>query len=115
MTSVDAGSRPERDTRAPRAPAPRAQALVLFGATGDLARRKIFPALYRMEARGALGVPVVGVARSEDSQETFRGRVRDAVERFVPQRDPAVLDRLLERVGWWWRSRSAATWPARRS
>jgi glucose-6-phosphate 1-dehydrogenase len=71
---------------------------VLFGATGDLARRKIFPALYRMEARGALGVPVVGVARSEDSQETFRGRVRDAVERFVPQRDPAVLDRLLERV-----------------
>jgi glucose-6-phosphate 1-dehydrogenase len=71
---------------------------VIFGATGDLARRKIFPALYRMESRDALGVPVVGVARAEDDENAFRRRVRDAVTTFVPQHDAAVLDRLTGRV-----------------
>lgn len=40
-------------------------ALVFFGATGDLAHKKIFPALYQMVKRGALTVPVVGVAFSQ--------------------------------------------------
>ena len=44
---------------------PDADALVLFGATGDLAVRKLFPALYRLEQSGTLHVPVIGVARSE--------------------------------------------------
>ncbi len=43
---------------------PRADALVLFGATGDLAKRKLFPALYHLERTGQLDVPVIGVARS---------------------------------------------------
>ena len=43
---------------------PRSDALVLFGVTGDLAHKKIFPALYRMVKRGALDVPVIGVAYS---------------------------------------------------
>ncbi len=42
----------------------RADALVLFGATGDLSKRKLFPALYALEKRGKLDIPVVGVARS---------------------------------------------------
>jgi glucose-6-phosphate 1-dehydrogenase len=77
---------------------PSADALVLFGATGDLARRKIFPALYRMQARDALDVPVIGVARSEESEDAFRHRVRDAVQTFVPDADPAVLEQLARRV-----------------
>ena len=40
-------------------------ALVLFGVTGDLARKKIFPALYAMAGRGTLKVPVIGVASSK--------------------------------------------------
>ena len=43
---------------------PLADALVLFGATGDLCYRKIFPALYQLERRGRLAVPVIGVARA---------------------------------------------------
>ena len=42
--------------------APRSDALVLFGVTGDLAHKMIFPALYGMVKRGALNVPVIGVA-----------------------------------------------------
>ncbi|MBO0701382.1 MAG: hypothetical protein J2P38_00495, partial [Candidatus Dormibacteraeota bacterium] len=42
--------------------APQADALGFFGATGDLAYKQIFPALYAMEKRGRLGVPVIGVA-----------------------------------------------------
>jgi glucose-6-phosphate 1-dehydrogenase len=80
------------------AAAGRADALVIFGATGDLARRKIFPALYRMQARGDLAVPVVGVARSGESEDAFRRRVADAVTSFVPDADPVVLGRLVERV-----------------
>jgi len=41
-----------------------ADALVLFGATGDLAKRKLFPALYHLERRGRLELPVIGVGRS---------------------------------------------------
>ena len=49
-------------------------ALVLFGVTGDLARKKIFPALYAMARRGALNVPVIGVASSKLGIEELRRR-----------------------------------------
>ena len=55
---------------------PRADTLVFFGATGDLVYKKIFPALYAMERRGHLEVPVVGVARSDWTIEQFRARAR---------------------------------------
>jgi glucose-6-phosphate 1-dehydrogenase len=55
-------------------------ALVLFGATGDLAAKKIFPALYRLAQRGRLGVPVVGVASSDWSDDDLRERAREAIE-----------------------------------
>ena len=42
----------------------RADALVLFGVTGDLVFKKLFPALYQLGRRGQLGLPVIGVARS---------------------------------------------------
>jgi len=57
-----------------------ADALVLFGATGDLAHKKIYPALQAMVRRGALTVPVVGVARSDFNLERFEALIRDSLE-----------------------------------
>ncbi|HWI12031.1 MAG TPA: glucose-6-phosphate dehydrogenase, partial [Burkholderiaceae bacterium] len=75
-------------------------ALVLFGATGDLARKRIFPALYAMCKRGALNLPVIGVASSALSIEQFRARARESVERADAACDPGVLDRMLERLSY---------------
>ncbi|TMA94173.1 MAG: glucose-6-phosphate dehydrogenase, partial [Deltaproteobacteria bacterium] len=55
---------------------PRSDALVFFGASGDLVYKKIFPALHAMARRGRLDVPVIGVARSEWTLEQFRARAR---------------------------------------
>jgi glucose-6-phosphate 1-dehydrogenase len=57
-----------------------ADALVLFGATGDLAHKKIYPALQAMIRRGALTVPVVGVARSDFNLAKFEALIRDSLE-----------------------------------
>jgi len=56
-------------------------ALVLFGATGDLAHRKIYPALQALIRRGRLDLPVVGVASSNWSLDRLRNRVRDSLAR----------------------------------
>jgi glucose-6-phosphate 1-dehydrogenase len=56
-------------------------ALVFFGATGDLAYKKIFPALQAMVKRGHLDVPVVGVAKSGWNLDNLRARARDSVEK----------------------------------
>jgi glucose-6-phosphate 1-dehydrogenase len=54
-------------------------ALVFFGATGDLAYKKIFPALHAMLKRGHLNVPVIGVARSDWNLDQLRARARDNI------------------------------------
>jgi glucose-6-phosphate 1-dehydrogenase len=58
----------------------RADAVVLFGATGDLARKKLFPAIYEMSVAGRLGVPVIGVARSSWDDDKLRDYARNAVQ-----------------------------------
>ena len=58
---------------------PRSDAMVLFGATGDLARKKIFPAVYEMELGGSCGVPVIGVSSSEWDDDTLRDRAHEAI------------------------------------
>ena len=55
-------------------------ALVFFGATGDLAYKKIFPALYSMTKRGHLGMPVIGVSSSPWSVDDLRKRAHDSVQ-----------------------------------
>src|SRR6266851_2802245 len=55
-------------------------AFVFFGATGDLAYKKIFPALYAMVHRGGLDIPIIGVARAGWSLEKLRQRARESVE-----------------------------------
>jgi len=61
--------------------AAKSDAIVLFGATGDLAHHKIFPALSRMVERGGLNVPVICVSRQARSLEEMRARIRDGVEK----------------------------------
>src|SRR3989449_5396705 len=68
-------------------------ALVIYGVTGDLAFKKIFPALQAMVRRGSLEVPVVGVARSAWSVDQFRQRVHDSLEKYGGV-DPAAFEKL---------------------
>ncbi|MEO9223664.1 MAG: glucose-6-phosphate dehydrogenase, partial [Acidimicrobiales bacterium] len=56
-----------------------ADALVLFGATGDLARKKIYPAVWELERRGGMGLPVVGVSGSSWSDEDLHNRVHESL------------------------------------
>jgi glucose-6-phosphate 1-dehydrogenase len=73
--------------------------LVIFGATGDLAHRKLLPAIYNLAHEGALPerFDLIGVARGENSDEDFRQMVRESIERFSRTKpDPDVLAGLLE-------------------
>jgi glucose-6-phosphate 1-dehydrogenase len=62
--------------------APCADALVFFGATGDLAHKKIFPALQGLAKRGRLDIPVIGVARDGWKLDRLKSRARDSVEKY---------------------------------
>jgi glucose-6-phosphate 1-dehydrogenase len=73
----------------------RSDALVLFGVTGDLAHKKIFPALYAMAKRGALKVPVIGVASSTWSLTHLRKRVTDSIKRSGGIDNQRAFDHLL--------------------
>ncbi len=75
--------------------APPSDALVLFGVTGDLARKKIFPALYAMVKRGVLDVPVIGVAGSSWSNAQLRQRATDAIKESGGIDDQIAFDHLL--------------------
>jgi glucose-6-phosphate 1-dehydrogenase len=68
-------------------------ALVFFGATGDLAYKKIFPALQAMAKRGHLGVPVIGVAKAGWNLDQLKARVRDSVEKHGGL-DPSGFEKL---------------------
>jgi glucose-6-phosphate 1-dehydrogenase len=74
----------------------RVDAVVLFGATGDLAHKKIYPALQALVQRGTLGVPVVGVARSGWGLERLRTRIRDSLEQSSAGIDEAAYARLMD-------------------
>ena len=73
----------------------RSDALVLFGVTGDLVHKKIFPALYAMAKRGALNVPVVGVASSQWSVAQLRARAKDSIKKVGRIDDPVALRHML--------------------
>ncbi len=61
--------------------APRSDAFVVFGVTGDLVHKEIFPALYGLFRDERVSVPVIGVARSDWSIDQLVARARDAVEK----------------------------------
>lgn len=72
----------------------RSDALVLFGATGDLAYKKIFPALQAMIQHGKIDVPIIGVARGGKDMEYLRERVRDSLEKFGGGVDETAFSKL---------------------
>ncbi len=75
--------------------APRSDALVLFGVTGDLAHKMIFPALYAMAKRGTLKVPLVGVAFPKWSLAHLRKHVTDSIKRSGGIDDQPAFHHLL--------------------
>src|ERR1700738_304181 len=83
-------------TGKPRKDTAPADALVLFGAMGDLAHKKRFPALYHMVQRGHLDVPVIGVARAGRTNEHLKERVRDSLRQQGDGIDEEALAKLLK-------------------
>ncbi len=84
----------------PASPDATCDAVVLFGATGDLARKKLYPALHQMVVDGTLAddVPVIGVSSSEWSDDDLRDRIRESVHAEADEVDPAALDSLCDRA-----------------
>lgn len=98
----------------------RADALVMFGLTGDLGSKKLFPSLYELQAAGRLGIPVIGVGRSEHSDDDVRAMLDEALADYEPNdgepvdpdvvaaidlsymtgdsTEPAIYDALLDRL-----------------
>src|SRR3954454_13348405 len=70
-------------------------ALVFFGATGDLAYKKIFPSLQAMIKRGHLNVPVIGVAKAGWNLDQFKARALDSLEKHGGL-DPEAFQKLSE-------------------
>jgi len=79
-------------------PPSRSDALVLFGVTGDLAHKMIFPALYAMVKRGTLKVPVIGVAFPEWSLARLHKRIADSIKRSCGIDNQRALKHLLSLV-----------------
>jgi glucose-6-phosphate 1-dehydrogenase len=73
-------------------------ALVFFGITGDLAFKKIFPALQAMSRRGGLEIPVIGVARAELTDEQLRARARESIDQYGGGVDEAAFAILAQRL-----------------
>jgi len=73
---------------------PHSDALVFFGATGDLAYKKIFPSLQAMIKRGHLDVPVIGVAKAGWNIDQLRARARDSIEKHGGGVESAAFDKL---------------------
>src|SRR5437764_7383786 len=78
----------------------RADVLVIFGITGDLAKVMTFHSLYRLEARGLLNCPVVGVAVDDWTVDQLSERARESITGTGEQLDEAVFDRFAKRLSY---------------
>src|SRR6187397_1594440 len=77
-----------------------ADVLVVFGITGDLAKVMTFRSLYRLEARGLLDCPIVGVAVDDWSLDQLVARARESIEGTGEVIDPVVFDRFTGRLSY---------------
>src|SRR5579862_958981 len=75
-----------------------ADVFVIFGITGDLAKVMTFHSLYRLERRGLLSCPIVGVAVNDWSLDDLRSHARQAISDSGEQIDDTVFDRLIGRM-----------------
>src|SRR5881227_3041139 len=88
---------PQRDTDSPQP----ADVLVVFGISGDLAKVMTFLSLYRLESRGLLDCPIVGVAGDDWTVEDLKERARTSIETAGGKPvDPEVFDRLAARFSY---------------
>ena len=95
------GSRPARNAAGRRDGRPEtADVFVVFGITGDLAKVMTFHSLYRLEQRGLLSCPIVGVAVSDWSVEDLRNHGRESIEGCGEQIDESVFARLAARLSY---------------
>lgn len=78
--------------------APRSDLLVMFGASGDLAKKKLFPAIYRLECRGRFGISIIGVALDAWTDDELRSHCRDAIAECGEEWDQAAFDRLASKM-----------------
>jgi glucose-6-phosphate 1-dehydrogenase len=97
MTAAAAASASARTTAEEHA---KGDVLVIFGITGDLAKVMTFRSLYRLEARGLLGCPIVGVAVDDWSVDDLRERASTSIEGTGEKIDQAVFDRFAERLSY---------------
>src|SRR5678816_1454650 len=79
------------------APQP-ADVLVVFGITGDLAKVMTFRSLYRLEERGLLDCPIVGVAVDDWTDDQLKERARDSIEGTGEKLDPEIFERFANRL-----------------
>ena len=84
----------------------KADALLLFGISGNLARRKLFPALYDLTVAGRLDIPIIGVASSVWTDDDLRRRARESLEDAGKKIDEEIfgcdlrhVEHLLDHVG----------------
>jgi len=97
MTSAATVNAPAKGTSDPNAVA---DVLVVFGITGDLAKVMTFRSLYRLEARGLLDCPIVGVAVDDWTVEDLKERARTSIEGTGEHIDQAVFDRFADRLSY---------------
>jgi len=74
---------------------PRSDCLVMLGITGDLAKKKLLPAVYQLHRRGLLNIPVIGLARPEWSVEDLRTHVRTSIEESDEKFEEAEYEGLM--------------------
>jgi glucose-6-phosphate 1-dehydrogenase len=98
-TAVEPRSRSKAPGTEDRRPAP-ADVFVAFGITGDLAKQMTFRSLYRLERRGLLDCPIVGVAVDDWSVEDLREHARSAIEAGGETLNPEVFDRFAARLSY---------------
>jgi glucose-6-phosphate 1-dehydrogenase len=91
---------PEVQTRGAAEPPKPADVLVVFGITGDLAKVMTFRSLYRLEQRGLLDCPIVGVAVDDWTVEHLRDRARESIAATGEQLDDTVFERFAERLSY---------------
>jgi len=73
-----------------------ADALVVFGVTGDLSYKKIFPALHNLARRGRLGIPVIGVARGDRTDEWLHEHARQSIAEHGADVDDAATTEVVK-------------------
>ncbi len=82
----------------PNEPPTAADALVMFGITGDLARKKLFSSLYRLEADDMLDCKIIGVASSDWTRDELIGNAREALDDLGLEIDDTIFGRLADRL-----------------